>query len=155
MKSFVVYFHGKINVEAEDCDDACGQAYDKLHEACVGEFFIDSEEDEGEVEEEEDETTEQKVVPEDERIRQLNLELEVSLPAIKIIDKNTLKIKTSDWQGQHEHTITRQDFYNYIRCESGSMSGLRSLGSVDGDWRMIDSIAQDVAGVFKKIDEVR
>ena len=38
-------------------------------------------------------------------------------------------------------SIKRSDVENYFSHSHG-MSGVRSLGSVSGDWRMIDAIAQ-------------
>lgn len=44
-------------------------------------------------------------------------------------------------------TFTRQDVADYFSHGHG-MSGMRSFGSVSGDWRMIDAIAQDAAAFF-------
>jgi len=51
MKEYTVYYHGRITVEAEDESEARGEAYDRLQEACIGEFSTDEVEEEGEVEE--------------------------------------------------------------------------------------------------------
>jgi len=47
-----------------------------------------------------------------------------------------------------ETAFTRRDVLNYFRGGHG-MSGLRSFGSVRGDWRMIDAIACDAAAYFE------
>ena len=39
-------------------------------------------------------------------------------------------------------SINRSDVQSYFSHNHG-MSGMRSLGPVSGDWRMIDAIAQD------------
>jgi hypothetical protein len=44
-------------------------------------------------------------------------------------------------------TIRRSDVERYLDNGHG-MSGMRSLGPVFGDWRMIDRIAADAAAYF-------
>lgn len=44
--------------------------------------------------------------------------------------------------------ITRADVVRYFSGGHG-MSGMRSLGSVSGDWRMIQAIADDAAEYFE------
>jgi hypothetical protein len=44
-------------------------------------------------------------------------------------------------------TIRRADVIRYL-ADGHGMSGLRSLGPVSGDWRMIDTIAGDAAIYF-------
>ena len=63
---------------------------------------------------------------------------------VKIKNKDTLIVKTD--KGKQE--ITREDINNYYKTQSGSMSGLRQLGGISGDWRMIDAIASDVGTIF-------
>lgn len=46
-----------------------------------------------------------------------------------------------------EVTFTRQDVTRYFSGGHG-MSGMRSFGSVSGDWRMIDAIANDARAYF-------
>ena len=43
-------------------------------------------------------------------------------------------------------TFTRQDVERYF--SHGQGGSMRSFGSVNGDWRMIDNIAQDAAAYF-------
>ena len=47
-----------------------------------------------------------------------------------------------------EVTFTRSDVDRYFSHGHGS-GGLRSFGSVSGDWRMIEGIAQDAAAYFE------
>jgi hypothetical protein len=47
-----------------------------------------------------------------------------------------------------EETFTREDVEEYFSHRHG-MSGMRSFGSVSGDWRMIDMIAHDAAEFFE------
>jgi len=46
-----------------------------------------------------------------------------------------------------ETTFTRADVKRYFAGGHGG-SGMRSLGHVSGDWRMIDAIAQDAKAYF-------
>ena len=39
-KQFEVYYEGTSTIEANDDSEATGEVYDKLQEACVGEFRI-------------------------------------------------------------------------------------------------------------------
>jgi hypothetical protein len=47
-----------------------------------------------------------------------------------------------------EETFTRQDVTDYFATNFGQC-GMRSFGSVSGDWRMIDMIAHDAAEFFE------
>lgn len=40
MAEYTVYYEGKITVEADSDSEATEEVYDKLQEACVGEFAI-------------------------------------------------------------------------------------------------------------------
>lgn len=44
-------------------------------------------------------------------------------------------------------TFTRDDVNRYFSGGHGG-SGMRSFGSVQGDWRMIDAIAEDARAYF-------
>jgi hypothetical protein len=68
---------------------------------------------------------------------------------IEIQDEDVLLVKASG----KVHKISRKDLAEYQRTQAGSMSGYRTLGSIGGDWRMIDDIASDVAWTFNKLDE--
>lgn len=46
-----------------------------------------------------------------------------------------------------ETTFTREDVKRYFSTRHG-MSGMRSFGLVNGDWRMIDAIAEDARAYF-------
>jgi hypothetical protein len=58
--------------------------------------------------------------------------------------KRVWKIKVD---GEME-TIRRSDVERYFSSGHG-MGGLRSLGPISGDWRMIDAIAADAAAYFE------
>jgi hypothetical protein len=63
-------------------------------------------------------------------------------PAIQLIDTENIKMKIDgDWEN-----ISLEDVKNY---GGHGMSGMRSLGSVQGDWRMIDAIYSDAYAVFE------
>jgi hypothetical protein len=87
-------------------------------------------------------------ISEQKRIEKINEELEEQQVSITILTKNTLLVKADG----KNHQITRQDLRNYMRYEAGSMSGFRRLGTIQGDWRPINNIAEDVTYVFNKID---
>jgi len=88
-------------------------------------------------------------ISEQKRIEKINEELEEQQVPITILTKNTLLVKTDG----KNHQITRQDLRNYLRYQVSSMSGFRELGTIQGDWRPINNIAEDVAYVFNKIDK--
>jgi hypothetical protein len=76
-------------------------------------------------------------------------------PFIKIVNKDLLVVRTD----KGVKKVSRTDLERYINVERGSMSGMRSLGEIQGDWREIDAIASDVSEVFntmkkKKLAEV-
>ena len=48
--------------------------------------------------------------------------------------------------------ITLEDVVKYFAYEAQSMSGYRTLGSVGGDWRPIDRIAQCCSEYFKCVN---
>ena len=67
---------------------------------------------------------------------------------IDIIDKDTINIHAND----EKHQVTIPDVIQYYRIETKSMSGMRSLGSISGDWRPIDELAGIVLEIFKEIN---
>lgn len=68
---------------------------------------------------------------------------------LHIVDDTTAHIYVgSDWQGFQWHTITMSDLVCYIRHETSSMSGCRSLGKISGDWRPMDELAHAVERKF-------
>ena len=92
---------------------------------------------------------------EKETINEINDDLYSNETPIEIQDKSTLLIKASG----ETHKITRKDFaeyqkrYGYEGQDGKDMSGFRELGTIQGDWRPIDNIAQDVASISGRIDE--
>ena len=61
----------------------------------------------------------------------------------KQVTKRVWKVKVDGEQV----SIKRRDVENYFNHGHG-MSGMRSLGSVFGDWRMITAIAEDGKAYF-------
>ena len=51
-----------------------------------------------------------------------------------------------------ETSFTREDVRDYFSHGQG-MSGMRSFGSVSGDWRMIDRIACDASDFFDEDED--
>jgi hypothetical protein len=71
---------------------------------------------------------------------------------IQIMSKNRLKVRTQDWSGSHVNIITKKDVENYYKTEARNiMSGFRQLGSIGGDWRMIDNLAEETKYIFEKL----
>ena len=60
------------------------------------------------------------------------------------ISRNIVRVRTD--QGFIE--VTCSELERYILQETQSLSGLRTLAGISGDWRMMDSIAEDVAYAF-------
>lgn len=81
-------------------------------------------------------------------INEINDDLYSEQMPIEVKDETTLIVKA----GGETHTITRKDIAEYQKQE-GSQSGYRQLGSIRGDWRMIESIANDISYTFNKLDE--
>jgi hypothetical protein len=86
---------------------------------------------------------------EEKAIQKVEDELFEQNKPIKIENRDTLIVKTD----KGEEKVTREEVAHYIKYETGSMSGLRQLGRIQGDWRPIDAIAEDCAWVFNEIDK--
>jgi hypothetical protein len=83
-------------------------------------------------------------------IDETNTQLENMQIPIIVKNKNILIVKADG----KKHEITRENLKAYSQ-ERGSMSGYRQLGSIGGDWRMIDIIADDVEATFNMYDKNR
>jgi hypothetical protein len=70
---------------------------------------------------------------------------------IKVKSGSSLRVRMdSKW-----HTVTLKDIaYYYAHDARNISSGCRSLGSIVGDWRPIDNLAQECLYVFKQINIV-
>jgi len=65
-------------------------------------------------------------------------------------NSRTLVITVDSWQRLGEYEVTVEDVVEYFAFKSGNiLSGMRSLGSIVGDWRQIDCLAQFCHEVFK------
>ena len=63
-------------------------------------------------------------------------------PAIQLIDTENIKMKIDgDWED-----VSIEDVKNY---GNNGMSGMRSLGHISGDWRMIEAIYDDAYTIFE------
>ncbi len=49
----------------------------------------------------------------------------------------------------HFKPVTAIDIVEYFDRETRSLSGLRTIGSISGDWRMIDRLAYELLDIFK------
>ena len=80
-------------------------------------------------------------------------------PNIKVKSNRELEIKTDDIiNGDKQHVITISDVIEYYKTQANNIvSGCRTLGSIVGDWRPIDHLAQYCLDTFKDlaIDELR
>lgn len=81
-------------------------------------------------------------------INEINNDLFSEEMPIEVQDETTLLVKA----GGETHKITRKDLAEYSKQE-GSQSGYRQLGSIGGDWREINTIADDVSYTFNKLDD--
>ena len=86
----------------------------------------------------------------EEAIENVQDELDEEWTPIKILSRNRLKVKYSDWSGASEDVVTRDDVNSFT---SNWGSGVATLGNISGDWREIQEIANDCFEVFKMIDE--
>jgi len=92
----------------------------------------------------------------EERIQEINDDLESSDSPIRLVDKFTLKIESN---GQ-SHTISRHDLSEYQRkysLEDGSddnraITTFRSLGSIHGNYELLDKIYDDSHRTFNRLD---
>ena len=72
--------------------------------------------------------------------------------------KDYITIRTSSWQGEKETKIGIKDVVTYYKNEANDMlSGMRSLAGIDGDWRSVDTLANECLEWFKfiNIEELR
>ena len=65
--------------------------------------------------------------------------------------RNTRNTWTAKVDGEVT-TFTKLDVARYFGTRHGK-SGLRTFGSVRGDWRMIDKIANDAQAYFDELEE--
>lgn len=77
---------------------------------------------------------------------------------IEIIDKDTIAITIETWDEKTEtHKITRNDLQAYYEDYSGPkglLCGVRQLGSIVGDWRYVDYIAEIADTIFSLLDKI-
>ena len=73
---------------------------------------------------------------------------------IRIKNKSRIQIMVSDWEDAKGawRDVTVKDVIKYFRYEAPSFNSCRTLSNITGDWRMIDSIAEDCLAVFKGIN---
>jgi hypothetical protein len=92
---------------------------------------------------------------EQEHIDEINADLYAEDSKIKIKDKNTLLVNSDG----KEHEIKKQDMINYHEryrldgVDGHDISGFRHLGSISGNWELVDDIYKDSNRVFNRIDE--
>jgi len=72
---------------------------------------------------------------------------------LDVVNKNLIKIKVSDWQGEKTLNVTPADVIQYYDKEARNItSGARTLAGHTGDWRPIDAIAKESLEVFKVLN---
>ena len=86
------------------------------------------------------------------------------IPAyLKIVNKDTLKVKTGGWANYNGRLITEGDsvwlavnvkdvIFYYYRDARNISSGIRTLAGYSGDWRGVDGLAKMCLEVFKIIN---
>ena len=67
--------------------------------------------------------------------------------------ENSITVRVSNWDGTAEEKVTLDDVVEYFATQACNItSGCRTLAGIDGDWRMIDAIAQDCLTWFKEVN---
>jgi hypothetical protein len=74
-----------------------------------------------------------------------NLYWEHLIPEYLHITNGVVKINVDGKQ----HSIKAVDVAKYYAYQANSMSGIRKIGSIVGDWRPIDEIASEMLAIFK------
>lgn len=80
----------------------------------------------------------------------------VELPGfVEWVDKNKLKVRTSDWRGEHENIVTEEDLDRYISRYAGDItSTYRCLSAtpedICGDWRMMDELVSILKDIYRQ-----
>ncbi len=90
----------------------------------------------------------------DQQFDQIDKLFEDQLPEyFEIVNTNKIRVKTdqSFLRGTKDnwHNITFDDILKYFSYEVNSMSGLRQLGTIAGDWRNINDLAEQCIEIFK------
>lgn len=62
--------------------------------------------------------------------------------------EDAIYVKHSDWSGSHVNKVTREDVKGF-RLSAGS--GFAQLGSIGGDWRQMQNLAEIVAEQYSQI----
>jgi len=92
---------------------------------------------------------------EEEHIQEINDDLYSDSSPIKIKNKNTLLVEANGTT----HTITKNDVVSYHEryrldgVDGRDTHGFRNIGTIKGDYELIDKIYQDSNHVFQRIDE--
>lgn len=75
---------------------------------------------------------------------------------LEIVNSEKIKIKTDSpflrGTSDNWHIVLFNDVIRYFTYEVNSQSGLRSLGTIGGDWRLIDDLADQCVEIFKIIN---
>ena len=68
---------------------------------------------------------------------------------------NVLVIETgNEWQGKKKHNVSIEDVIHYYFKDARNItSGVRSLGTIVGDWRPVDRLAKECLEIFKIINK--
>lgn len=71
----------------------------------------------------------------------------------KRICKEHLVVLVNDYGGSEEHKITIDDVTEYYATQATNIiSGCRKIGTVSGDWRNINYLAQECLEIFKAMN---
>lgn len=93
----------------------------------------------------------------EQQIEQIEKLYDYEIPEyIEIVSPNKIRIQTdqSFLRGTNDnwHDVNFNDIVRYFSYEVNSMSGLRTLGTISGDWRNIDELAKQCIEIFKIIN---
>ena len=76
-------------------------------------------------------------------------------PYLTPVDRKTVKVRTEAGflRGtDNQHSVTLEDVVTYFRGDARNMlSGLRSIGTINGDWRPIDNLVDQLWNGYFKI----
>ena len=57
----------------------------------------------------------------------------------------------SEWEGCRPHKVTIKELIRYYYKDARNItSGIRTLGTIVGDWRPIDNLASEILAYFKE-----
>ncbi len=74
-------------------------------------------------------------------------------PYIMDVNKKLVRVRSTQYEGAPTKIvrISVRDIVQYY-AQGWGMAGVRTLGNLTGDWRMIDNLAHEVLSIFKIVN---